>query len=399
MLVYVLNKSGLPLMPCSSGKARRLLKKGLAKVVKRKPFTIQLMVMNGGTTQPIVLGVDSGYSHIGLSAVTDKREVYSAGITLRDDIVKLNSERRQYRRSRRNRKTWYREPRFLNRKKDKGWLAPSIQHKLDSHIKVINQINQILPISKIVVEVASFDIQRIKNPDIESVEYQNGEQKGFWNVREYVLHRDGHVCQYCKGKSGDRVLEVHHLKSRQVGGNSPDNLITLCRTCHKKVTEGKITLDVEIPKGYKQETFMSTVRWLLINKLEEIYQNIPVVPTFGYVTKSNRILLGLEKSHINDAFAMVGSGNISRCKPFIVEQSRRNNRALQCNRKGYKPGIRKVRYQYHPEDLVKMENRMYRIRGVHSYGKYVRISNGNEVLNVPISKIFLVKYQRGFVYM
>jgi len=386
-------------MPCSSGKARRLLKKGLAKVVKRKPFTIQLTVMNGGTTQPIVLGVDNGYERIGLSAVTDKREVYSAEIVLRDDIVKLNSERRQYRRCRRNRKAWYREPRFLNRKKDKGWLAPSIQHKLDSHIKAINQIKQILPISKIVIEVASFDIQRIKNPDIEGAEYQNGEQKGFWNVREYVLHRDGHVCQYCKGKSGDRVLEVHHLISRQVGSNSPDNLITLCRTCHKKVTEGKITLDVKVPKEFKAETFMSTVRWLLVNKLKEIYPNILVVPTFGYVTKSNRILLGLEKSHINDAFAMVGTGNISRCEPFMVRQSRRNNRTLRCNRKGYKPGIRKVRYQYHPEDLIKMENKMYRVRSVHSYGKYVRIDDGNEVKNVPISKVSLVKYQRGFVYV
>ena len=144
--VYVLNMRGQPLMPTTPGKARKLLKEGKAKVVKRTPFTIQLKYATGETKQPITLGVDSGFENIGLSAITDKMEVYSAEAKLRTDMVKLNSERRQYRRARRNRKTWYRASRFDNRKKPEGWLAPSIRHKLDSHIKLINKIKQFLPI-------------------------------------------------------------------------------------------------------------------------------------------------------------------------------------------------------------------------------------------------------------
>ncbi|RKX36606.1 MAG: HNH endonuclease, partial [Thermotogae bacterium] len=103
----------------------------------------------------------------------------------------------------------------------------------------IEQVKKILPVTKINIEVAAFDIQNIKNPDISGREYQNGEQTDFWNVREYVLYRDNHTCQVCKGKSKDTVLEVHHIVSRQVGGNRPDNLITLCKTCHQKYHLGK----------------------------------------------------------------------------------------------------------------------------------------------------------------
>ncbi|MDP3011710.1 MAG: RNA-guided endonuclease IscB, partial [Candidatus Hydromicrobium sp.] len=231
-VVYVLNQRGEPLMPCSPRKAKMLLKESKAKVVKRSPFTIQLTTSTGEARQDITLGVDSGYSYVGLSAVSRKQELFSAEVSLRDDMVKLNSERRQYRRSRRSRKTWYRKPRFLNRKKDSGWLAPSIQHKLDSSFKLISKIKEILPIAKINVEVAAFDIVKIKNPDIEGEGYQNGVQKNFWNTREYVLFRDNHTCQACKGESKDSVLEVHHLESRKTGGDRPDNLIALCNTCH-----------------------------------------------------------------------------------------------------------------------------------------------------------------------
>jgi hypothetical protein len=196
--VYVVNLRNEPLMPTTPRKAKILLKSGEAKVFKRTPFTIQLLHSSGETKQPITLGIDSGYAHVGLSAVTEKKEVFNAEVKLRTDIVKLNSERRSYRRTRRNHKTRYRKARFSNREKPEGWLAPSIQHKIDSHVKMVNIVKRILPIAKINVEVASFDIQKIKNPDIEGVDYQNGEQFGFWNVREYVLHRDGHICQHCK---------------------------------------------------------------------------------------------------------------------------------------------------------------------------------------------------------
>lgn len=342
MLVYVLNKHGKPLMPCKPSKARKLLKGGKAKVVQRTPFTIQLLYGSSGYKQSVTLGVDSGYTHIGLSAVTAKQEVYSSEIKLRDDIVKLNSERRQYRCFRRYRKTWYRQPRFLNRKKPEGWLPPSIQHKLDSHIKAIEQVKKILPVTHINIEVAAFDIQKIKNPGISGADYQNGEQAGFWNVREYILYRDNHTCQACKGKSKDSVLKVHHIVSRQVGGDRPGNLVTLCKTCHEKYHQGKLKLDFKPSRGFKAETFMSTVRWKLVNVLKETGNTVS--HTYGHLTKQRRISLGLPKSHINDAFIIAGGNYQQRSKVYyFIQQVRKCNRKLF---KGARSHIRNTAERY-----------------------------------------------------
>lgn len=301
-VVYVLNKDGLPLMPTHKlGKVRHLLKDGKAKVVKRSPFTIQLNYDCGNHTQSITLGVDAGSKHIGLSASTKKQELYCSDVELRDDVVELLSTRRRNRRTRRNHLR-YRPARFDNRKVEEGWLAPSIRQKVDSHLKVIEEVNKMLPITKIVVEIASFDIQKIKNPDIEGVEYQQGEQLNSYNIREYVLFRDNHTCQCCKGKSKDRALEVHHIESRKTGGNAPSNLITLCKTCHKKYHKGEIILKQKRGAKYDDASFMGIMRWDLYNKLKETYPNVSI--TYGYITKSNRIKHGLAKEHYNDAYCI-----------------------------------------------------------------------------------------------
>jgi hypothetical protein len=155
------------------GKVTHLLKDGKAKVVRRTPFTIQLLNDSPEYTQPITLGVDAGSKVAGLSATTEKKELFVSEITLRDDIPELLSTRRQNRRTRRTRLR-YRMARFLNRtsSKKEGWLAPSVKHKVDSHLKVIENAHRILPISRIVIETASFDIQKIRNPEISGVEYQ-----------------------------------------------------------------------------------------------------------------------------------------------------------------------------------------------------------------------------------
>ena len=217
MIVYVLNKHGKPLMPCKPSKARKLLRDKKAKVIKREPFTIQLLYGSSGYKQDISLGIDAGSKHIGISATTTTKELYASEVELRNDIVELLATRRENRRTRRNRLR-YRKPRFHNRvhSKNKGWLAPSIEQKIQTHLKVVEEIHKILPIKNIIVEIASFDIQRIKNPEISGEEYQQGEQLNFWNVREYVLFRDGHICQCCKGKSKNTILNVHHIESLKV---------------------------------------------------------------------------------------------------------------------------------------------------------------------------------------
>ena len=397
--VYVVSKNGKPLMLTSTVKARRLLKAGKAKVVKRTPFTIQLIYGSSGYKQDVKLGVDTGYKHVGLSAVSDAKELFRSEVELRTDIVKLLSEKRQYRRTRRNR-LWYRKARFLNRTKSKkaGWPAPSVEHRLNEHIKAINFVKSILPITQVNLEVAAFDIQKIKNPDIQGTDYQNGDQKNFWNVREYVLYRDNHICQACNGKSKDKVLNVHHVTPRADGGtNRPDNLITLCETCHKAYHKGKLELKIKKHKAFKTETVMSILRWKIVNKLRELGNNVNI--TYGYLTKSARIALKLDKSHANDAFCIAGGSGQERTDVINGSFNRRNNRSVQLNRKGFKPSIRKVRYKMQPNDLVRCGKEVFRVIGVHSYGKYVKLRNKlNEIINVNIKKADILVYGKGLQF-
>lgn len=307
-MVYVLSIEGKPLMPCKEAKARKLLKQNKAKIHKREPFTIQLLFVCENQTQDITLGVDAGSKHIGLSATTEKKELYSADIELRNDIVNLLSTRREIRHMRRGRLR-YRKQRFKNRanSKKKGWLSPSVRQKIQTHLKVVENVHKLLPITKIVVETASFDIQKIKNPEIHNEEYQQGEQLGFWNVREYVLFRDNHTCQCCKGKSKDEILNVHHIESRKIGGNAPNNLITLCETCHTGYHEGKVKLPKTIKRGmsFRDTAFMGIMRWAFYDRLKEIYPNVSM--TYGYITKNTRIESNLPKEHYIDARCISGN--------------------------------------------------------------------------------------------
>lgn len=339
MLVYVLNKDKKPLMPCKPAKARKLLKNKKAKVISNKPFTIQLLYWSTGYKQDICLGVDAGSKFVGLSVTTTEKELFASTVELRTDISEKISTRAQYRRSRRSRKTRHRPARFNNRRKPKGWVAPSLKHKIDSHIQVIDNVYKILPISKLVVEVASFDIQKIKNPDISGKQYQEGEQAGFWNTREYVLHRDNHTCQHCKGKTHDPVLNVHHIESRKTGRDSPGNLITLCKTCHSKLHKNEIKLNIKRKKSYKNETHMGIMRWKLYDKLKKLYNNVSL--TFGYITKSTRIKYGLNKEHYVDARCISGNPLTEPLGYYFYQKKvRRHNRQIHKG-KPIKGGIRK----------------------------------------------------------
>ena len=290
-MVYVLNQNGQPLMPTENhAKVRVLLKQGKATVVKKCPFTIQLRYSSTNYTQRITLGVDSGSRHIGLSATTKDKVLFESDVELRNDIVDLLSTRRELRRSRRNRKLRYRKPRFNNRRRKNGWLASSVRQKVYSHLTMIAKVHKILPVSNIIIEVASFDIQKIKNPDISGTDYQQGEQLDFWNVREYVLFRDNHTCQCCKGKSRDKVLNVHHIESRKTGGDAPNNLITLCETCHAGYHKGTVKLPKTIHRGmsFKDATFMGIIR-KEVYRMSRVVNNAltcPVDITYGYITKN-----------------------------------------------------------------------------------------------------------------
>lgn len=328
-MVYVISQEGKPLMPTNRhGKVRHLLNSGKAKVVKKTPFTIQLLFETTTYTQPITLGVDAGSKTVGLSASTEKEEIYAAEVSLRTNMVDLISTRRQNRRTRRNRLR-YRKPRFLNRvsTKKKGWLAPSVNHKIESHVKLVEKIYAFLPVQRVIVEVASFDIQKIKNTSISGKEYQEGEQLYFWNVREYVLFRDGHTCQHCKGKSKDKILNVHHKESRKTGGDRPDNLVTLCETCHNAYHRGEIELKITRNSSFRDAAFMGIMRWTVYNRLKEKYPWVSL--TYGYLTKNTRIASNIEKSHINDAYCIAGNINTKRIdEQYLCTFKRKNNRQI-----------------------------------------------------------------------
>lgn len=405
-MVYVINKDGQPLMPTERhGKVYRMLKSGEAVVVSRCPFTIQLNYETTAHVQSVTLGVDAGSKTIGVSATTETKVLYEAEITLRNDIVDLLSTRRQNRRSRRNRKTRYRKARFNNRvhSKNKGWLAPSVQQKVDTHLTVIRKTHKMLPIAKIIVEVASFDIQKIKNPDIVGSQYQQGDQLNFWNVREYVLFRDGHTCQCCKGKSKDKILNIHHIESRKTGGDAPNNLITLCETCHKGYHKGTVKLPKTIYRGmsFKDAAFMGIMRWAFYNRLKEEYPDVNL--TYGYITKNTRITNSLPKEHYIDARCISGNPKaISDGTVFYQRKVRCHNRRLHKNTilKGSYRKNNQAPYEvkgYRLYDIVKAKCRLWYIHSRRTRGSFVLKNLQDDTLEIAPSKIKFVTHQSSFI--
>lgn len=405
-MVYVISQNGQPLMPTENHvKVRILLKNKKAKVIKRCPFTIQLTYDSTNYTQNITLGVDSGSKHIGLSATTKNKVLFESDVELRNDIVNLLSTRRQNRRTRRNRKTRYRKPRFNNRRRKEGWLAPSVQNKVDSHLTVIRKVHEILPITKVIVEVASFDIQKIKNPTISGTKYQQGEQLDFWNVREYVLFRDSHICQYCKGKSKDKILNVHHIESRKTGGDAPNNLITLCETCHTGYHKGIIKLPKTIHRGmsFKDATFMGIMRWAFYNKLKEIYPNVSL--TYGYITKNTRIRNSLPKEHYIDARCISGNPKaISDGMVYYQKKVRCHNRQIHKNTI-LKGGIRKRNQASYDVmgfrlfDKVKWKGQNCFIFGRRSTGRMdLRLLNGTKInASVGYKNLKIIEMRKNYL--
>lgn len=337
MSVYVIAEDGRPLMPCSEAKARHLLDAKRAKVKHRTPFTIQMVVPTTHYTQEVIVSMDAGSKTIGISSGTKRKELLAEEVNPRNDVVDNLSTRREFRRARRNRKTRYRKPRFNNRvhSKHKGWLAPSVEVKIQEHVTAIKRICNLLPVTKVVVETAEFDLQLIKaveegKPVPQGEDYQKGEMFGQYNVRQYVLWRDGYTCQCCDAhstKKNDVKLHVHHRESRKTGGNAPDNLVTLCEDCHKKLHKGIITAE-NLKKRKRHSTrdavFMGVMRKELFLRLRSEL-DIPVWETHGYITKYTREeKMHLPKSHINDALAIChGPAGFNDAGEFSIERATR----------------------------------------------------------------------------
>ena len=352
-MVYVISKTGQPIMPTENhAKVRLLLKSGKAKVVKRCPFTIQLFETSKTFVQDVTLGVDAGSKHVGMSATTVKKELFAAELRPRNDVVDLLSSRREMRRSRRNRTTRYRKARFNNRvdSKHKGWLAPSVEVKIWNHIQGIRLVAKILPLKTICVETAEFDLQRLKaaeagEPLPVGTDYQLGEMYNQYNVRQYILHRDGYTCQCCGAHSTARrevKLHVHHLESRKTGGNAPDNLITLCEDCHRGYHAGTVQSPTtrRRRRSTRDAAFMGIMRKTLMERLRAMFPDINVCSTYGYITKYWREKKNIEKTHVSDAFVVAKNFDAVRLdKSLLIVPKRQHNRQIhkcKINKGGYR---------------------------------------------------------------
>ena len=334
-LVFVVDKKERPLMPCSPRIARLLLNQGKARIYKHAYtgfFSIKLnYVPKKHYLQKNRIGVDTGSKNIGVAVVRiDKNQgkvsrscTHLYEVRMRGDEITKNLERRRmYRRNRRNRKTRYRKCRFLNRKNSRreGLRSPTMKHKFDTHCRIIDTLQSLLPRHSLVLEIGNFDPQLMKNEDKPFNRYwgyQKGVNYGFANRKAYVLWRDKYKCQKCR--KSNVPLEVHHIIYRSNGGSdNEDNLIALCCDCHKKVHKGEIKLrKCGVRKYLKNATQMNFIKCLLM----EHYPKANT--TLGFITKENRQHLRLQKEHFNDALVIASKGKKVKIENNKVTKIRR----------------------------------------------------------------------------
>ncbi len=392
-----MNMRGDPLMPCTQKKARILLKEGKAVIYKYDPFTIQLTYATGETKQDCHIGIDTGSKHIGMAITSENKVLFKGEIELRQDVKSNIDTKHIYRRSRRNRKTRYRQPRFLNRKRSDKWLPPSLQNRVDHTFHWIDTFCSLVSDPILHIEVGKFDTAKMINPEINGVDYQHGQTYGFFEERYFVFARDNYTCQCC-GKSKDKILQTHHIIYRSNGSTDRvDNLITVCTDCHtsKNHQKGGIRYKWQEQhkkvKQYKEPPFMNAIR-------KRIFARYPNAhTTYGSETTPHRKELGLEKTHYNDAITISGITNIKEDPKewLLIKQFRKKKRSLHeaTARKGRKePNCFQKRNSkntpfyrgFYLNDKVKVfgHGQIGYITGFTSGGAYVKNVDG-EYITIP----------------
>lgn len=331
MAVFVLDRHQKPLMPCSEKRARKLLEKGRARVHRLMPFSIRLVdrCVNDSVLQPIKIKLDPGSKTTGIALVRQSEEVNEETGEVRTtahvlslfelhhrggQISEALTARRKMRRRRRG-ILRYRAPRFLNRRnKGKGWIAPSLQHRVDTVCAWVNRFQRLAPLAGIAQELVRFDLQQLENPEISSIEYQQGTRVGY-EMREYLLNKWGRECAYCGAQNVP--LQVEHIHPRAAGGSDRvSNLTLACQPCNQQKGAQDINtflakdpqrlarIQAQAKRPLKDAAAVNTTRWTLFNALQST--GLPVTTGSGGLTKFNRMRLEIPKTHALDA-ACVGS--------------------------------------------------------------------------------------------
>ncbi len=317
MAVFVLDRGGRPLVPCTEKRARLLLARGRARVHKVMPFTIRVVDLDADDCrfQALRVKLDPGSKTTGMALV---RETAQNGVAILNlfelihrgkQISEALTARRGHRRLRRS-KLRYRAPRFLNRgNKGKGWLAPSLQHRVDTTLAWVNRLQRLAPVSSLSTELVRFDMQALENPEIEGAQYQQGTLAGY-EVREYLLEKWGHTCAYCGARNVPLQIEHVHPKSKS-GSNRISNLTLACQCCNQK--KGILPVEVflaskpallkrilgQAKRPFKDAAAVNSTRWALVNTLQTT--GLAIETASGGRTKFNRSQFNIPKTHALDA--------------------------------------------------------------------------------------------------
>ena len=338
--VFVLDTNKQPLDPVTPGQARRLLTQGKAAVYRRYPFTIILKyVVNKPQTKQYKIKIDPGSKTTGLALLQDEKVIWVAQLFHRGSQIKNDLEsRRAIRSHRRNRKTRYRQPRFLNRTRLPGWLPPSLRSRVENIVTWVNRLRRYVPVTSISQELVKFDTQAMQAPEISGVEYTQGELAGY-EVRQYLLEKWGRKCAYCGAEN--TPLEIEHIHPKSKGGSSRvSNLTIACRNCNKAkgnrdikdFLSGKPDVLSRVLKFAKQPlkdaAAVNSTRWTLFDQLKQT--GLPIETGTGGRTKYNRTRLGLPKTDWLDA-ACVGEVDqltILTWQPLLITAKGWGNRRM-----------------------------------------------------------------------
>jgi 5-methylcytosine-specific restriction endonuclease McrA len=281
MKVFVQSHTGRPLMPTTPRRARLWLEAKRARVVSREPFTIQLRFETTAYTQPVTVGVDTGSRTVGIAATANQEVVFQAEMHLRTDISGKQIRRRQYRRTRRSRKTRYRASRWANRRRPYGWLPPSLRARADATVKAVRFVASVLPISQINVEIGSFDTQKMQNPEVSGISYQQGHLQGYL-LREYLLAKWQRQCAYCQ--TSGVPLQVEHLVPKSRGGSDrASNLVIACDPCNKRKGDrtaeefGFPEIQAQARRPLKDAAHVSSIKTAIVKDLAQQFGSARVV--------------------------------------------------------------------------------------------------------------------------
>ncbi|HEY1388634.1 MAG TPA: RNA-guided endonuclease IscB [Ktedonobacterales bacterium] len=339
--VFVLDVQQQPLDPIHPGRARYLLRAGHAAVWRHYPFTLMLKQPHLGAcpeySAPLRVKIDPGSKTTGLAVVNDTtgQVVWAAELRHRGEQVKDRlAQRRICRRSRRQRHTRYRPVRFANRRRRPGWLPPSLESRVQNVSTWLNRLLRLCPISAISMELVKFDTQRLQDPEVSGVEYQQGTLVGY-ELREYLLEKWERMCAYCK--ANNLPLQVEHLTPKSRGGSDrASNLALACEPCNqRKGTQtaaefGFPELDVQANQPLRAAAAVNSTRWALYHRLEAT--GLPVETGTGGRTKWNRTMRGLPKTHWLDA-ACVGVSapavlRVADVRPLWITATGRHSRQM-----------------------------------------------------------------------